>query len=380
MTRSYLAVTISLLAAASIPVHAQVPVEVRVASFYESYAFDTDVGTLQLKNVAEMSVPVGIDVHLGRFADLAISTGWANVKLASKDVDVLPDQTISGILDTQARLSMNVIPNRLMVLVNGAVPTGVKTVSENELAVLGALSSDVIGFASPQMGSGGNVGGGFAGAIPVGQFALGLGGTYQLPLSYVPVSDRAEELKPGQELRFRAGLEGPLARRTYVRFAGIFAMRSKDEVASDVQNGVGNRIVGYLSLNQGVGSSTLVLYGFNVFRSDPQIQATATGAAVLPRGNLTAAGMRWTFPLGPGMSVGPRAEFRNSHTANSETDTALRKAGHSIRAGVDLRKQVNQQFAVVLQAGGISGSLADPNRTMVGFQGFRVAVHTEIKP
>ena len=31
-------------------------------------------------------------------------------------------------------------------------------------------------------------------------------------------------------------------------------------------------------------------------------------------------------------------------------------------------------------AGGITGSMADPNRTMVGFQGFRVAVHTEIKP
>ena len=376
MKRSHIAVTASFLLFVCFPLLAQGPVQVRVAGFFESYAFDTDVGSLQLKNISKMAVPVGIDVRLGRIADLAISTGWANVELESKDPTVLPDQTISGILDTQARLSLNVIPNRLMVLVNGAVPTGVKTVSQNELAVLGALSSDVIGFAAPQMGSGGNVGGGFAGAVPMGSFALGLGGTYQLPLSYVPVSDRAGELKPGQEFRFRAGLEGPLARRTYVRFAGIYAMRSKDEIDSDVQNGVGNRIVGYLSLNQGIGSSTLILYGFNVFRSDPQIQATATGAAVLPRGNLTAAGVRWTFPLGSGTSLGPRAEFRNSLTANSETDAALRKAGHSIRVGMDLRRQVNQQLAVVLQAGGITGSTADPNRAMVGFQGFRVAVHT----
>ena len=380
MKRSHIAVTASLLVLVGFPLQAQGPVEVRVAGFYESYTFDTDVGALQLKSISEMSIPVGIDVHLGRFADLAISTGFANVQLESKDANVLPDQTISGVLDTEARLSMHVIPNRLMVLVNGAIPTGVKTVSQNELAVIGALSSDIIGFASPQMGSGGNVGGGFAGAVPVGKFALGLGGTYQLPLSYVPVSDRAGELKPGQEFRFRAGIEGPLARRTYVRFAGIYAMRSKDEIDSATQNGVGNRIVGYLSLNQGVGTSTLVLYGFNVFRSDPQIQATATGAAVLPRGNLTAAGMRWTFPLGPGMSLGPRAEFRNSLTANSETDATLRKAGHSIRVGMDLRRQVNQQLAVVFQAGGITGSMADPNRTMVGFRGFRFAVHTEIKP
>jgi hypothetical protein len=379
MKRSHIAVTASLLVLVGFPLQAQGPVEVRVAGFYESYAFDTDVGALQLAKISEMSIPVGIDVHFGRFADLAISTGYANVQLESKDATVLPDQTISGVLDTEARLSMNVIPNRLMVLVNGAIPTGVKTVSQNELAVLGALASDVIGFASPQMGSGGNIGGGFAGAVPLGRFALGLGGTYQLPLSYVPVSDRAGELKPGQEFRFRAGLEGPLARRTYIRFAGIYAMRSKDEIDAATQNGVGNRIVAYLSLNQGVGSSTLVLYGFNVFRSDPQIQATATGAAVLPRGNLTAAGMRWTFPVGPGMSAGPRAEYRHSHTASADDATLLR-AGRSMRVGMDLRRQVNQQFAVVLQAGGITGSLADPNRTMVGFQGFRVAVHTEIKP
>ena len=182
MKRAHIAVTASLLVLVGFPLQAQNPVEVRVAGFYESYAFDKDVGSLQLEKITEMSVPVGIDVHFGQFADLAISTGWANVKLESKNPDVLPDQTIAGILDTEARLSLNVIPDRLIVLVNGAVPTGVKTVSQNELAVLGALSSDIIGFAAPQMGSGGNIGGGFAGAVPMGSFALGLGGTYQLPL------------------------------------------------------------------------------------------------------------------------------------------------------------------------------------------------------
>ena len=80
------------------------------------------------------------------------------------------------------------------------------------------------------------------------------------------------------------------------------------------------------------------------------------------------------------MSLGPRAEFRSSLTANSETDVTLRKAGHSIRAGLDLRRQMNRQVAVVLQAGVIMGSLADVNRTMVDLNGFRFALHTEINP
>jgi hypothetical protein len=380
MKSSHIAVTASLLLVAGMPLQAQNTVNFRAAGFYESYTFDTDVGSLQLESISELSVPVGIDVHFGDLADLTISSGFANVRLAAKSGGPLTDQTISGILDTEARLSVNVIPSRLLLLVNGAAPTGLKTVDEDELAVLGALSSDVIGFAAPQMGSGGSVGGGFAGAIPVGRFALGIGGTYKLPLSYEPVLGRDQELKPGQEFRFRAGLEGPIGRRTYVRFAGIFAMRSNDEINTDPQNAVGNRVVGYLSVNQGLGSSTLILYTFDVFRSDPQIEPTATGAAVLPRGNLFAAGMRWTFPLAPGTTLGPRAEFRSSITSTSETDVTMRRAGHSVRVGMDLRRQMSQQFAVVLQGGGIMGAVSDMNRTLVDFQGFRVALHTEITP
>jgi hypothetical protein len=369
-----------MLAIAGIPLQAQSTVEVRAAGFYESYTFDTDAGSLQLKQIDELSVPVGIDVHFGRIGDLTISSGYAHVKLTSKNPSILPDQTISGILDTEARLSLNLIPGNLLILVNGALPTGMKQVEEDELAVLGALSSDIIGFASPQMGSGGNVGGGFAGAFAVGRFALGVGGTYRLPLAYVPVSGRDQELKPGQEFRFRAGLEGPLSRRTYLRIAGIYARRLKDEINSALQNGVGDRMVGYLSLNQGIGRSTLILYGFDVFRSNPRIEETVTGAAILPRGNLLAAGMRWTFRVGRNTTLGPRGEFRLSHTAADESDVTLRYTGYSTRAGLDLRQQFNQQLAVVLQAGGIAGAMADINRTMVDFRGFRVALHTEVTP
>jgi hypothetical protein len=380
MKLSRIAVTVSLLVITSIPLQAQTSVVFRAAGFFESYKFDTDVGSLQLESISELSVPIGVDVKFGSLADLTVSSGYANVQLTAKDGTPQTDQTLSGILDTEARLSIHAIPNRLILLVNGAVPTGMKTVEEDELAALGALASDVIGFASPQLGSGGSVGGGFAGAVPLGRYALGLGATYRLPLSYVPVVERDQALKPGQEIRLRAGLEGPVARRSYVRLAGIFAMRSKDELDSDLQNGVGNRIVGYLSLNQGLGSSTLVLYAFDVFRSNPQIEPTAAGAAILPRGNLFAAGMRWAFPVAPNTTLGPRAEYRNSLTANSDTDVKLRKAGYSIRGGIDLRRQMTPQFAIVVQADGLTGTLADVTRRFVDFQGFRIALHTEITP
>jgi hypothetical protein len=124
----------------------------------------------------------------------------------------------------------------------------------------------------------------------------------------------------------------------------------------------------------------MILYAYDVFRSNPQIATTATGAAILPRGNLATAGLRWTFPLAPGTTLGPRTEFRTSLTANSDTDDTLRKAGRSLRIGMDFRRQVNRQLAIVLQAGGVFGNIVDANRTAVDFNGYRVALHTEITP
>ena len=67
------------------------------------------------------------------------------------------------------------------------------------------------------------MGGGFVGAAPLGKFALGFGGTYRLPLPYTPVLGQTSSLQPGAEIRVRGGLEGTLARKTYLRMAGIFA-------------------------------------------------------------------------------------------------------------------------------------------------------------
>ena len=74
-----------------------------------------------------------------------------------------PNEAIQGPLDTEVRVSYDVIPGRLIVLVNGSAPTGT-TVPASELSVLGAISSDIIGFTAPSLGAGGDVGGGFVAA------------------------------------------------------------------------------------------------------------------------------------------------------------------------------------------------------------------------
>lgn len=342
----------------------------------ESYSFDAG---LALSDISEVTVPIGIDLQLSRKLGLTISTGYFSVDLTSAQPDQLDDQSLSGTLDTQFRVAYDAVPGKFVLLFNGVLPTGQKTVRRDELSILGAISSDVIGFTAPSLGSGGNVGGGFAGAIPLGGFALGIGATFRQSLSYLPVAGDSASLRPGAEFRLRAGLEGSLLRRSYLRIAAIYASRAKDEVGSLTQNGIGNRIIAYASINQALGNSSITAYVYDVFRSDPQLEATATGAAILPRGNLIGWGARMNLNLSRAMQIVPRFEIRESKQAPDENTTELDKVGSSSRLGADLRYQFSRSMALIGQFSIANGSVIQGGQE-VNFDGSRFGIQLEYRP
>jgi hypothetical protein len=353
----------------------------RTAVFYESYSFSSG---LVFNRVSEMTIPVGLNYDLGRLGNIALSTGFASVSLRSADASKLADQKVSGALDTEVRLSLNMVPGKVVALVTGALPTGTKTVEQEGLSVLGAIASDVVGFAASNLGTGGNVGGGFAAALPVGRWAAGLGATFRQPMSYQPVLGQDNQLKPGNEMRLRAGLEGPLARRTYLRGAAILARTSKDHIAfsgaDSTRNGVGNRLITYLSVNQGFQSFSVTVYGFDVLRGDPQLEPTAAGAAIMPRGNLLALGGRVDYSLRETTTISPTVEWRGSSAARPDTvSTPLERLGASLRFGVDVRHRVASSAALVLQGGGTSGYVMQAG-SRINLSGYRLALHVELTP
>jgi hypothetical protein len=364
-----------LIAIAGMRSNAQRSAEVHTAGFFESYSFEEGSA---FDRLTEVTVPLGIGVPLGRWGSVALSSAWVNVELEAAGDGA--SETIRGIVDTDIRLSVNVLPGRLMLLAGGIVPTGIETVDASELGILGAIASDVIGLATNELGTGGSAGFGFAGAVPIGQFALGVSSTVNTSFAYQPVSDTTARLRPGNELRVRAGLEGPLARRSYLRLAGVASVSAKDQVDGSPINSAGNRLTGYLSFNQGIASTTLILYGFDVYRSDPHIESTALGAAALPPGNLFGAGLRWDILLGRTWTLTPTAEFRNSQLAPfDEPDAPLELAGRSLRAGIDLASRVSPLLTVVLQAEGLTGFIVDEGERF-DMTGFRVALHGELRP
>lgn len=348
---------------------------IRTSALFERYTFGSG---LSFNAVSQFTVPVGVTIDLGRVGTVALSSGYTRVELTSADPGQLSNQILSGAIDTELRWTYPLLQGRLLILATGAIPTGIKRVRNEELAILGALSSDVIGFSAPAIGSGGNVGGGMIGAVPVGRMALGVGVTYRQPLRYRPLQNDPSRLQPGNEVRVRAGLEGPLGRRTYFRLAGVFARRAKDEIGGQTRNGVGNRYIGYLAINQGIGAATVTGYVFDVFRADPQIQPSAVGAAFLPRGNLLAVGGQGDIKLG-GVSLTPRVEFRVSDQAPDTTTTSLQRLGSSARFELGIRRRFTRHFALVVQGSGLTGQVRQAGRD-VDVTGFRGEFHLEVVP
>ena len=99
-----------VLLAAPTAVAAQGDLNVRVSTLFESYSFGTG---LPFSKVTEFTVPLSITYQLGRFGNVALSSGYATVSLTSSDPTQLADQTVSGVLDTEARLSVKGLNGRL---------------------------------------------------------------------------------------------------------------------------------------------------------------------------------------------------------------------------------------------------------------------------
>jgi hypothetical protein len=357
---------------------AQSGTEVNSAVLFEKYSFDSG---LSYSEVSELTVPLTFTAPLGGAARFTISGGFTRVSVTGSSSGGQGDQEISGLFDTEARLVVSVVPDRLNLLLTAVAPTGMEALEIEEEAILTALSSQVIGFSTTSLGSGGGAGAGFVGALPVGDMALGLAGSYTHALAYSPVVGQTGEWKPGGQLRLRAGLEGSVGPRSYLRLAAIFGSRQNDQIDGEEMGGLGNQIHAYVSLNQGIESGALTLYAINSYRSAPQIESTAVGAVRLPKGNLLALGARFEFPVARDARLVPRVELRRLTEAErtGTGDGSLESAGSTLRIGADLRIPLSPAFALVAEGNGLFGNVGDGEGSTVNVNGFRAGLHLEVR-
>jgi hypothetical protein len=364
----------ALLAFAT-PARSQTP-SVSTALVRDYYSFNPGLG---FEDIAELSIPVVARFGLPWRSDLLLSTGYAS--LSSTGSDGNPDLKLSGVLDTEARLAMEMIPGRLSLLLTGVLPSGTQTVDAEQVPLLALISNEALDLSTVRFGSGGGLGIGFSGALPLGSLALGVAATFRQEFAYAPIQDSPSRLDPGLETRLRVGLEGPVEGLGYLRLAGVLSRRGQDAIDDEGQGASGNLWTGYAALERSLSSSSLVLYLFESFRSGPRIEGTAFGPTVLPRSNVFAVGGRWAFPLRRTNLITARFEYRSTRAAPEVEATDLEALGNAFRAGFEYRHALRPTTALVAQAEGLIGETGDlSGADLTGLTGYRLGLHLEWIP
>ena len=188
------------------PVAAQLQTGGNSAFVYEQYSFDSG---LAYSDVSELTVPLTFSTYLSNRTHLTLSGGLTRVSLTG-DPDVgLDDKEIAGIIDTEARLVVDLIPDRLSFLATGVVPTGIEALEVQEEAILAALSSPVIGFSTTRLGGGGRVGVDSLERFPLGRWPWAWPAPTPIPSDIVPSWAMTWSGSPALRSDFGQGWRGP---------------------------------------------------------------------------------------------------------------------------------------------------------------------------
>ena len=346
------------------------PALVRTGAFFESYSFGTG---LAFSRISEFTIPIGVTQRVGQRLVVDLGTAFASASVRQPDGKTIDH---SGLIDTDLRASVSVIPGKLIFNLVGTIPTGATAVPDTAIPLFGATATDLLGFTTPSFGSGGGVSAGFASAFRMGSnWAIGTGASYRQGASYQPVKGQPGDLTPGGEARARFGIEGPFGTGKYFRGALVYTTTGNNDLGGSRQSAIGDRMLAYAALSLPLGNAHLSLYGWDMrrlrARNSDQPQAIS-----VPRGNVLALGARLERPLGPNATLAPLLEFRHELTGPTARMELL---GYLVRAGSDLRYRLSDRATGVLQAQLALGSLQSGG-TRVSILGPRVGALIEWSP
>lgn len=343
---------------------------VRSGVYFESYSFGSG---LAFDRISEMTIPFAVTQRFGNRVVVDIGSAFAS---ASVHEAAGGGATIdhSGLIDTDIRATVGVIPGRLLFTLVATLPTGAAEVPDTTIPLFGATATDLLGFTTPGFGSGGGVSAGFASAFKMGQnWAVGTGVSYRQGASYTPVAG-GSEMSPGGEVRARLGIEGPFGGGggKYFRGALIYTTSGANEMSAGGQTLIGDRALAYAAVSMPLGRNNLSFYGWEMRRLRPRGFDTP-GAISVPRGNVLALGARLERPMSPKVTLVPLLEFRHEMTGPTETMVLL---GYLVRTGSDLRYRLSERATAVVQAQLAFGKLNDEG-TSVSLFGPRLGMLIE---
>lgn len=369
MQRTAVAAILLVGGARALPAQATDALYTRWAAYagfqFQSYSFSSPAGA----KTSEWAIPFVMVAPLGDHMSADLTAHYANGTVNGGGG---PDQTLSGLTDTQLRLLYTLNRDRAVVSVSFNLPTGQHTLTTEQFAVYSALGSNYLSFPVSDFGTAFGVTGGLAFATPAGSWNLGVSGAVRYTGSYTLFSSASatQTYKPGVEIRGRIGadrLVGQSSRLLVGLTASTFSNDQLSGTTGQVASGSlapGLRLIADAGWASAIGNSTLSISLWDYYRA----KGTFADTIPTPKENILNAEARYTIPVSPRVSVTPMLGVR---TWMPDTSTG----GTYVTGGAGARFVLSDQFTAGVEGRYTSGkALEQLSSNLVSFTGASLQV------
>ncbi len=334
------------------------------------YSFATGLG---LKSVSEFTVPFAVVWPTSSRLSFDLGGRYASASRTDSSATV----SISGLTDVQLRGVYQIVPDIAVFTVAANLPTGKTRLTTDQLLVAGTIASDLLPYPVANFGSGFNLTGGLALAVPVGGWALGVAGSYRVNGNFTPVAPAPDSAgisyKAGGEFRLRVGADR-IVGQSRVSLGFTYSTFGEDQYASSPIFQAGARYISQASWSFPIGNVGLSLYAWDLFRS-PGSQVFPGLSVATQKRNVLTLGATGSIQLGASV-LRPMLEFR-SHALGTGS---LGGAGRLYSAGVRYQLPLGERYtllpAVRFDAGSenVLGGDGNPTGQAVSLTGWSVAL------
>jgi hypothetical protein len=176
---------------------------------FEAYSFGS-AEEVDLRRVDLTTLPVAAAVSLTQRVELSVRGAFATAQLQRADGQ---DVSLSGLTDTEVRVTTGLARDRLRLGFVALLPTGQTELTAEEMDLSGVIAADLLPFAISHWGTGGGIGVSAAMASPLGyDMAVGVSAGYVVAREFEPLAEEGFAYRPGNQLHLRAGLDRTFGR------------------------------------------------------------------------------------------------------------------------------------------------------------------------
>jgi hypothetical protein len=332
-------------------------------AFYETYDF-LDPEVVGIRSVSLASVPFAVRGPVAGGVGVEVRGAFARAGLVRDDGS---EVTLSGLTDTELRVSFGAWRDQVVLSAGVLLPTGSPTLTFEEAELAGLVAAELLPFRISSWGAGGGLGMVTSFAVPVGGFGIGLSAGYTAGREFEPLADGQLAYRPGDEIRLRLAVDRTIGSAAKASLLLGTQQYREDRFAGESVFQPGNRFEALASLAFAAGDvSTAVVYGglqhrgagrltVTGFDTPAQDLITTGGAVRIPQGaatlvpsldvrlfrradgfgqgHLTALGAALEWPAGA-VTIVPTLRGRfGSAVLWEDEDTAVR----GLEAGLGLR-------------------------------------------